>query len=563
MAQFDENIRINVDLDVDTSGLRRAREALDEVRDSAAEAAASLEPVEDQLSDVRDEALEAGTALRSMPNEVDMDVRFTESSIASQIAKVHALVAAGPPVSFDARFTNSSIAAQIAKTKAMARAAEVEMPVHLIGPASRVFGELEGSFDFGGESLEQAGETLEEAGETLGEAADELTDTVTDGGDGDTGFLQSFSHLLFALRSGGGGGGGGDGFLSGMPDAFDNLGDAIVGLGVNIGPVSTRIGSLKTALIGLALALGLAGIALGGLMTAITGAVSVFAVAAGGLLAQADAVVARFEEVETRMQAFRVILLNLRDDLLAALQPLIQAEGAVETFRAVADGFIQFVSQLAQVGEVLAPVVNRMVRSLEAPEQLFVELAAAGRQLIPIFGDALQFLLDEGPAIVRFFTRLAVLSADLWPILAKLFAVLGMVVLVLVDLLNALSPVLGVIADVIMALSLFVSGIVKVATTIARVIDFLIQKLDRLTLGVIPGEGPTPEELSLQFGASPAMESFAPQQDLTRIEENDYSTTNIIENVNADPEDKESLKRIVKDAIAEANAFSRRQQGGV
>lgn len=90
-------------------------------------------------------------------------------------------------------------------------------------------------------------------------------------------------------------------------------------------------------------------------------------------------------------------------------------------------------------------------------------------------------------------------------------------------------------------------------------VDF--DKVDKVEFGVKGSEGLKVGEDELKAGTEGMREGATAKQDKNITYEEDNST-NIDQTVNADPEDKAQISRIAKDAIEEANSFSRRQQGG-
>jgi hypothetical protein len=91
--------------------------------------------------------------------------------------------------------------------------------------------------------------------------------------------------------------------------------------------------------------------------------------------------------------------------------------------------------------------------------------------------------------------------------------------------------------------------------------QFDMEKMEKVDFGVSGGEGALVDKAEVESGTESLYDSFAPSgsPSVTLEETNE---TNINQEVNANPEEKAQLSRITKDAIEEANAFSRRRQGG-
>jgi hypothetical protein len=73
------------------------------------------------------------------------------------------------------------------------------------------------------------------------------------------------------------------------------------------------------------------------------------------------------------------------------------------------------------------------------------------------------------------------------------------------------------------------------------------------------------EEVKLTGDGEPVNTSEAEpaKKEGNTVTYNEDSSTQINQEINADPEDKASLSRVVKDAINEANSFERQRQQGI
>jgi len=109
-----------------------------------------------------------------------------------------------------------------------------------------------------------------------------------------------------------------------------------------------------------------------------------------------------------------------------------------------------------------------------------------------------------------------------------------------------------VLNDVIESFNTFIEGINELPG-----VNF--GKIDKVDFGTEGAEGARVSREEVSEGTDEMMEGVAGQRDPTLNFEEDNST-NVEQSIDADPEEKESLKRTVKDAMEEANSFERRRQ---
>lgn len=551
--------------------------ALEDIQDSLQETIAATEAARQAFDDLDDELEEVEAELEDVRN----DALGASGALTQLNASIEAIE--GRDVKLDVDLSTASFEAEWAKLQALALAQPLTVPVRTtdrpgLGPVGINVGGASDSFQEVEASLSRAARQAKNFRASLNDAVDAdgglgtLTKflegrAIADGrgrrdlftrlSDGFDRVRESMQRLASGMPDGDGGGGN---FrrafrrLGGLPGALEAL-------------IPTGKGA-KAAIVGLVAVLATLGSIIGAVNTAITGLVSTFAVLGGGLLAQAEAV-KEAGNLESTMAGLRVVFSNLISDLRRAISPLVESEAALSAFRTVLDGVVGFVNQLAQVGAELAPAVNRMVNSLEVPQQLFVELAEAGRRIMPIFAAALQAILNSLPGVVRWLRELSVRGADLFPVFVKLGAILGELVLAATDLIGAFSPLLNLVADILLAVARFVTGVTRAVSTAVRIVDLLVQKLDAFAFGgtgVLPGSGPTFDELDVDAGfGDSAGPQFEPSAGRTTINQYDYSTTMQPGSVQVDanPQDKARIKGLVNEAIRAANQKKRVQDGGV
>lgn len=116
---------------------------------------------------------------------------------------------------------------------------------------------------------------------------------------------------------------------------------------------------------------------------------------------------------------------------------------------------------------------------------------------------------------------------------------------------DAIIPADGLLSD-------FFSGIAEGINNIIETLDLDMEPIDTDQFG----------ESDLQVSEEEVTEQTREFEQSLNAEQpneinfNEDNSTNIDQTVNADPEDQAQLSRVVSDAIAEANSFERRRQGG-
>jgi len=138
----------------------------------------------------------------------------------------------------------------------------------------------------------------------------------------------------------------------------------------------------------------------------------------------------------------------------------------------------------------------------------------------------------------------------------------------LIDAILSLPDTIRGIAD---SISLLIQGMMNF---VIDIINDLIQKIpkgirDRIGLGTIDRVDIVNEQDDMtreDVTGGDGEDAKSAQDDMAATRANEFNfseenVNNVSQDINADPEDEEGLRRVVKDAMEEANAFNRRTQG--
>jgi len=261
---------------------------------------------------------------------------------------------------------------------------------------------------------------------------------------------------------------------------------------------------------------------------------------------------------------------SIKSSLGGALNVIMSIMGALADF--IMSIFIATWDALVMTFQPLAATINTIISSFSS-----------------LFGTA-----KGGSGIMQ---MLAAIGKTLQVVFGALIRVIGFVGRILMTaLLAPLKLIIGIISTVIGAIAKFIniaflggggSGGKSLPTKIAEAFDLLteaikttmsiletfindairdvnklIEKFNQITGANISTMGEvklTRDENELQSGGAEKEMEPEGSKNVTLKEDN---STNIDQTVNADPEDKAQLSRVVSDAIAEANSFERRRQGG-
>jgi phage-related protein len=321
-------------------------------------------------------------------------------------------------------------------------------------------------------------------------------------------------------------------------------------------------------------------LALGTALVAATGGVILLLGVIGGL---AVGIIDNFDSIKSAASdtfGFLKDVMNIVVDVLLTYF-VTSWNLMVDLFQAIVQGvspltdlFMDLASQLGLVGgkgEDGAGAMGMLAAAGDAVKGIISALATIFGALI----DTLGFVLT----IISTILRIALIP--LTATISGLISLLGLLSdwwdFILEDILGVQGGVSGLIAIFIDLFDTFLEGmsaipkvVENIANTIIGIIDGFLgtitDAIPGVDLGQIGDVSFTNDKLKsdrddLAANTEPLMDSLAAKGDNT-ITYNEDNSTNIDQTVNADPEDQAQLSRVVTDAIAEANSFERRRQGG-
>ena len=353
------------------------------------------------------------------------------------------------------------------------------------------------------------------------------------------------------------------------------------------------------------IALGVAQKIAAGATMLLTGAMGALAVTAGALFAAFSAIVIiggavaaalgtlgeRGEDTKNIIEALRNGLIRIGDkvmpifvasanmllDVLDAIMAPMEVLGEELDVFGEGAGFVDTLVQsagklsdvmeplLLRIGDVAQAVGERLAKGVRSAMPLIRSMISLFITLKDVFVGIVTTALD----IITFFAKLIDFSGG-FNVLMGVFTVIA----------NVLSWIVGLITNVI-------SGIANgISIAGDKIMSFLnkfaegFNALAKAVPGLEPieaggGTAPSPGDQRIQRGdifsggaiardvAGRAAESVTPgaaPADITYDEGDVNNTYN--QEISADPEDKAQIGRIAKDAMEEANSFTRRQQGG-
>jgi len=254
----------------------------------------------------------------------------------------------------------------------------------------------------------------------------------------------------------------------------------------------------------------------------------------------------------------------------------------VDLFNAVVQGLSPLIDMFADLGKALGVVGGESQDSASFMEML----AAAGdivKTSLKVLADFLGVIIDVLGGVLAVATSLIrVALTPLLVVVQLIIAALGLLSdwwdFILEDILGVQGGVSGLI-DIFMDLfDAFMAGMAAIPAMVEKAVNGVIGLINGffsainntvpgVDLGQIEDVSFTGEQSmktdreELAADSKNMRDNTAEKSDKT-ITYNEDNSTNIDQTVNADPEDQAQLSRVVTDAIAEANSFERRRQGG-
>lgn len=379
--------------------------------------------------------------------------------------------------------------------------------------------------------------------------------------------------------TGAGGGFFAGGVLSSLMDKLPRVGTNLKATSMAMGRASTKTGALGVALKGL---LGPIGSAIGGL-SGLLGPLAIIASLLGGvlvgLIGNLDAIMAGLSTTVSALGSFLAwlggevmqifidtwnALLDVMIGVFMIIKPFIDLfdslTGETQDMSGVIDvlaGSIEFLvdflgAMLTVVGSlarILGTVIGGLLEILVIVVQMVIGLFVGG--LMGAIAGTIDFFLDlfniQGEA-GTFFNGMIDLIADLIEWIGKIPELSNLAMRTFVKIFQ------DAFNDVIAGFNRFVDKI--------NTLPFInFGKVQPVDFGVFGAEGARVSKDEVSAQTDSFMEGLTGKRDNT-ITYNEDNSTNIDQTVNADPEDQAQLSRVVTDAIAEANSFERRRQGG-
>lgn len=366
-------------------------------------------------------------------------------------------------------------------------------------------------------------------------------------------------------------------------DAADDAADATGGLGSKLKGLKKYIPVIGSA--------GLSGAA-----TQLSGSLSGVAGAISGSLGPALAIFALFG-------GLLVGLIGNLDAIMAGLSTTADALGSlfswlgtavmslfIETWNALWDvivgvwmvikPFIDLLKVLGITGDSAGGAMDWLATALEFAGRFVLAMIDALGGLIRIILTVIGMILEIGVAIVAVFV--AAIQA--------LVGAIGWVINAFLEWVGLAGPINSFIGDIVTGIKGLIDWILKIPElskaafdvfvkvvqdafnwVIEKINQFIstlntipfvnIETLDKVDFGVKGGEGARVSKEELSENTQNMFSGISGKRDKS-ITYNEDNSTNIDQTVNADPEDQAQLSRVVTDAIAEANSFERRRQGG-
>lgn len=424
---FGEEVTIDIKLKAETGkALGKIGTALTSIKSSA-------ESIGDELDTIEQEVNDFGDSIEERDIEIGGDVDFDSIQEAVMEAKTTADIftsAAGPSnITVGAKYDrdNTFVDALLADIDAVNQAAQEGDPLspmkeeiaksnqHLQEEADNSVTELDreaSSFDNlidSGDSLTDIKQKVADANENVQKMSKESAREIAGEDDemmnlfesmdlidekmGETG--DSNNSLRRAIRK--------------MNNAVDETSDSMraaaqVGdlfedglgsLSVNMGAFTIALRNFLTQVPLLLTALGAVGAAaLGAASSFVTLAGAMGAIVAAGALKHAQNLTSQYSQLESLGQSLEVIMLNIRDTMMRAAAPIIEAEGAVDMFKDAVQGAAFVVNLLSQTVASLVSPTEDIRQRTEAVGSTFLSLSEAMDMIASTMGPALTELMD-------------------------------------------------------------------------------------------------------------------------------------------------------------------------
>jgi hypothetical protein len=319
-------------------------------------------------------------------------------------------------------------------------------------------------------------------------------------------------------------------------------------------------------------------LALAAALAVATGGVLLLLGVIGGL---AVGVITHFDQIKSAASGAFGFLKQIIDILIDVLIGYFLASWNLmaEAFNQVMGALRPLISMFMNIGAALGLVGGKG----EDTGGIMSTLASTGSFLMGIFGGLatlIDGLIQAFGAVLSVVTTL--ISIALMPVLivielitAAIDAWLGFLDMLVQKFLGVGSVVGGIIGIFEGLFGTIMAGINLIPMAIEGMINTVIGLINTFigAVNMVPGvsiqklskvdltKEPDVDREQLANDTEEMQEGTKAEGDKT-ITYNEDNSTNIDQTVNADPEDQAQLSRVVTDAIAEANSFERRRQGG-